>query len=138
MAGETLASFHLKRQSFEFAHAKQGGVKEAVFPFARFGPAVDTVLGPEMKSTGEVMGIDRDYNVAFVKSQLGGVSRLPKNGTVFVSVKDADKPRILGAVRLMAALGFRVLATSGTQAFLTGAGIAAERGNTVAQARARE
>jgi carbamoyl-phosphate synthase large subunit len=135
MAGETLASFHLKRQSFEFAHAKHVGVKEAVFPFARFGPAVDTVLGPEMKSTGEVMGIDRDYNVAFVKSQLGGGSRLPKSGTVFVSVKDADKPRILDSVRLMAALGFRVLATSGTQAFLTGEGIAAERVNKVAQGR---
>ncbi len=135
MAGEALASFHLKPQSFEFAHATHVGVKEAVFPFARFGPAVDTVLGPEMKSTGEVMGIDRDYNVAFVKSQLGGGSRLPKSGTVFVSVKDADKPRILETVRLMAALGFRVLATSGTQAFLTGQGIAAERVNKVAQGR---
>jgi carbamoyl-phosphate synthase large subunit len=135
MAGETLASFHLKRQSFEFAQATHVGVKEAVFPFARFGPAVDTVLGPEMKSTGEVMGIDRDYNVAFVKSQLGGGSRLPKSGTVFVSVKDADKPRILDTVRLMAALGFRVLATSGTQAFLSGQGIAAQRVNKVAQGR---
>jgi len=135
MAGEALASFHLKPQSFEFAHATHVGVKEAVFPFARFGPAVDTVLGPEMKSTGEVMGIDRDYNVAFVKSQLGGGSRLPKSGTVFVSVKDADKPRILETVQLMAALGFRVLATSGTQAFLTGQGIAAERVNKVAQGR---
>jgi carbamoyl-phosphate synthase large subunit len=135
MAGEALASFHLKPQSFEFAHATHVGVKEAVFPFARFGPAVDTVLGPEMKSTGEVMGIDRDYNVAFVKSQLGGGSRLPKSGTVFVSVKDADKPRIVETVQLMAALGFRVLATSGTQAFLTGQGIAAERVNKVAQGR---
>jgi carbamoyl-phosphate synthase large subunit len=135
MAGETLASFHLKPQNFEFAHATHVGVKEAVFPFARFGPAVDTVLGPEMKSTGEVMGLDRDYNVAFVKSQLGGGSRLPKSGTVFVSVKDADKPRILEAVQLMATLGFRVLATSGTQVFLSGQGIAAERVNKVAQGR---
>ena len=135
MAGEALKSFHLKPQSFEFAHATHVGVKEAVFPFARFGPAVDTVLGPEMKSTGEVMGIDRDYNVAFVKSQLGGGSRLPKSGTVFVSVKDADKPRILGTIRLMAALGFRVLATSGTQTYLAGEGIAAERVNKVAQGR---
>ncbi len=135
MAGETLKGFHLKPQSFEFARATHVGVKEAVFPFARFGPAVDTVLGPEMKSTGEVMGIDRDYNVAFVKSQLGGGSRLPKSGTVFVSVKDADKPRILDAIRLMAGLGFRVLATSGTQTFLAGQGIAAERVNKVAQGR---
>ena len=97
MAGESLASFTLKPQHFEPGAAGHVGVKEAVFPFARFGAAVDTVLGPEMKSTGEVMGIDRDYNVAFVKSQLGGGSRLPKTGTVFVSVKDADKPRILEA-----------------------------------------
>src|SRR6202042_1140947 len=124
MAGESLASFKLKPQNFEPGAARHIGVKEAVFPFARFGPAVDTVLGPEMKSTGEVMGIDRDYNVAFVKSQLGGGSRLPKSGTVFVSVKDADKPRILDSVRLIATLGFRVLATSGTQAFLIGQGIA--------------
>ena len=87
MAGETLASFGLKPQSFEFATARHIGVKEAVFPFARFGDKVDTVLGPEMKSTGEVMGIDRDYNVAFAKSQLGGGTRLPKGGTVFVSVR---------------------------------------------------
>ena len=70
-----------------------------------------------MKSTGEVMGIDRDYNVAFVKSQLGGGTRLPKTGTVFVSVKDADKPRILEATRLLAGLGFRIMATSGTQRY---------------------
>jgi len=135
MAGETLQSFHLQPQSFEFADATHVGVKEAVFPFARFGPGVDTVLGPEMKSTGEVMGIDRDYNVAFVKSQLGGGARLPKSGTVFVSVKDADKPRILDPVRLLAGLGFRVLATAGTQAYLAGAGIVAERVNKVAQGR---
>ena len=78
------------------------GVKEAVFPFARF-PGVDTVLGPEMKSTGEVMGLDRSFAVAFAKSQIGGGSRLPREGTVFVSVKDADKPRIVDAVRLLAA-----------------------------------
>ena len=79
----------------EFDHI---GVKEAVFPFARF-PGVDTVLGPEMKSTGEVMGLDRDFAIAFAKSQIGGGSRLPREGTVFVSVRDADKPRVLEAVR---------------------------------------
>jgi len=135
MAGETLKSFGLPPQSFEFSKARHVGVKEAVFPFARFGPAVDTVLGPEMKSTGEVMGIDRDYNVAFVKSQLGGGTRLPKRGTVFVSVRDADKPRILEAVRLLASLGFRVLATSGTQRYLEGEGVAAVRINKVAEGR---
>ena len=106
MAGETLASFRSQAAGLRAAAPpRHVGVKEAVFPFARFGAAVDTVLGPEMKSTGEVMGIDRDYNVAFVKSQLGGGSRLPKTGTVFVSVKDADKPRILEATRLLAELG---------------------------------
>ena len=109
-------------------------MKEAVFPFARFG-AVDTVLGPEMKSTGEVMGIDRDYNVAFAKSQLGGGTRLPQSGTVFVSVKDADKPRILETVGLLAGLGFRILATSGTQRFLAEEGVAAVKINKVAEGR---
>ena len=135
MAGETLASFKLKPQNFAPGAAKHVGVKEAVFPFARFGPAVDTVLGPEMKSTGEVMGIARDYNVAFVKSQLGGGSRLPKTGTVFVSVKDADKARILEATRLLAGLGFKILATSGTQRYLAEQGVAAVKINKVAEGR---
>jgi carbamoyl-phosphate synthase large subunit len=135
MAGEKLASFGLKPQNFEFATARHIGVKEAVFPFARFGEKVDTVLGPEMKSTGEVMGIDRDYNVAFAKSQLGGGTRLPKEGTVFVSVRDADKPRILETVRLLAGLGFRVLATSGTQRYLSAAGVPAVKINKVAEGR---
>ena len=135
MAGKSLESFALQRQSFEFAAARHIGVKEAVFPFARFGDKVDTVLGPEMKSTGEVMGIDRDYNVAFAKSQLGGGTRLPKSGTVFVSVKDADKPRILDTVRLLAGLGFRVLATSGTQRYLAGQGLEAIKINKVAEGR---
>jgi carbamoyl-phosphate synthase large subunit len=135
MAGETLKSFGLKPQNFAPGAAKHVGVKEAVFPFARFGPAVDTVLGPEMKSTGEVMGIARDYNVAFVKSQLGGGSRLPKTGTVFVSVKDADKVRILEATRLLSGLGFKILATSGTQRYLAEQGVAAVKINKVAEGR---
>jgi carbamoyl-phosphate synthase large subunit len=135
MAGESLKSFGLKPHHFEPGGSGHVGVKEAVFPFARFGDKVDTVLGPEMKSTGEVMGIDRDYNVAFAKSQLGGGARLPKNGTVFVSVKDADKPRILEAVRLLAGLGFKVLATSGTQRYLAAAGIVATTINKVAEGR---
>ena len=135
MAGESLASFDLKPQNFEFATARHIGVKEAVFPFARFGDKVDTVLGPEMKSTGEVMGIDRDYSIAFAKSQLGGGTRLPKEGTVFVSVRDADKPRILDTVRLLAGLGFRVLATSGTQRYLSAEGVPAIKINKVAEGR---
>jgi len=135
MAGEKLSSFKLKPQNFEPGAARHVGVKEAVFPFARFGAAVDTVLGPEMKSTGEVMGIDGDYNVAFVKSQLGGGTRLPKAGTLFVSVRDIDKARILEAIRLLAGLGFKVLATSGTQRYLAEQGIAAVKINKVAEGR---
>jgi carbamoyl-phosphate synthase large subunit len=135
MAGEPLASFGLKPQNFAPGAARHVGVKEAVFPFARFGPAVDTVLGPEMKSTGEVMGIDRDYNVAFVKSQLGGGSRLPKTGTVFVSVKNVDKARILDATQLLAKLGFRIMATSGTQRYLAEHGVEAIKINKVAEGR---
>jgi carbamoyl-phosphate synthase large subunit len=135
MAGEPLADFDLEPQHFEPGAARHVGVKEAVFPFARFGDKVDTVLGPEMKSTGEVMGIDRDYNIAFAKSQLGGGTRVPKSGTVFVSVRDSDKPRILEATRLLSELGFRVLATSGTQRYLAGAGIPAIKINKVAEGR---
>jgi carbamoyl-phosphate synthase large subunit len=129
MAGETLASFELKPAQFDHI-----GVKEAVFPFARF-PGVDTVLGPEMKSTGEVMGIDRNFAIAFAKSQIGGGSRLPRAGTVFVSVRDADKPRVLEAVRLLVSLGFRIIATSGTQRYLAEQGLPAGRINKVLEGR---
>src|SRR5207253_9175032 len=129
MAGETLASLGFKPPRFDHI-----GVKEAVLPLARF-PGVDTVLGPEMKSTGEVMGIDRSFAVAFAKSQIGGGSRLPREGTVFISVRDADKPRILPAVQLLASLGFRVIATGGTQRYLVQQGIKAEKVNKVAEGR---
>jgi carbamoyl-phosphate synthase large subunit len=129
MAGESLASFDLKPARFDHI-----GVKEAVFPFARF-PGVDTVLGPEMKSTGEVMGLDRSFPVAFAKSQIGGGSRLPREGTVFVSVRDADKPRIVEAMRLLAGMGFKIVATSGTQRFLAEQGVAAEKINKVLEGR---
>jgi carbamoyl-phosphate synthase large subunit len=129
MAGETLASFTLKPAEFDHI-----GVKEAVFPFARF-PGVDTVLGPEMKSTGEVMGIDRNFAIAFAKSQIGGGSRLPRTGTVFVSVRDADKPRVLEAVRLLVSLGFRIIATSGTQRYFAEQGLPAGRINKVLEGR---
>jgi carbamoyl-phosphate synthase large subunit len=122
MAGEALAGFKLRPP--EIRHV---GVKEAVFPFARFGPQVDTVLGPEMKSTGEIMGLDRTFEIAFVKSQLGGGSRLPHSGTVFVSVRDDDKPRIIEPVRLLTGLGFKIIATSGTQRFLVENGLSVER-----------
>jgi carbamoyl-phosphate synthase large subunit len=129
MAGESLASFKLTRPQFDHI-----GVKEAVFPFARF-PGVDTVLGPEMKSTGEVMGIDRNFAIAFAKSQIGGGSRLPREGTVFVSVRDADKPRVLEAIRLLVSLGFRIIATSGTQRYLAEQGLPASKINKVLEGR---
>src|SRR5690606_1939742 len=125
MAGEKLKNFNLKPVKIEHV-----GVKEAVFPFARF-PGVDTVLGPEMKSTGEVMGIDTSFAVAFAKSQLGAGSRLPRSGTVFVSVRDADKPRILDSLRLLVDLGFKVIATSGTLRYLTERGLPATKINKV-------
>jgi carbamoyl-phosphate synthase large subunit len=110
------------------------GVKEAVFPFARF-PGVDTVLGPEMRSTGEVIGLDHSFEIAFAKSQIGGGSRLPREGTVFVSVRDADKPRILEAVRLLHDLHFKVIATSGTQRFLAEHNIPADKINKQLEGR---
>ena len=109
-------------------------VKEAVFPFARF-PGVDPVLSPEMKSTGEVMGIDSDFATAFAKAQLGAGTILPKGGTVFVSVKDSDKPVILPAVQKMAALGFTIIATGGTARYLEEQGIAVQPVNKVAEGR---
>ena len=127
MAGEELASFGLEPGRFDPGTATHTGVKEAVFPFARFGDKVDTVLGPEMKSTGEVMGIDRSFDIAFVKSQLGGGARLPRRGTVFVSVRDADKERVIEAIRTLAGVGFTVIATSGTQRFLAQHGVEADR-----------
>jgi carbamoyl-phosphate synthase large subunit len=129
MAGEPLASFDLTLEELDHV-----GVKEAVFPFARF-PGVDTVLGPEMRSTGEVMGIDRSFPVAFAKSQLGAGSRPPKSGTVFVSVRDADKERIVAPLRTLQALGFKILATSGTQRYLTAHGLKAEKVNKVSEGR---
>jgi len=129
MAGEKLAA--LPRIDRRISHI---AVKEAVFPFARF-PGVDPVLSPEMKSTGEVMGIDMDFAIAFAKAQLGAGDELPQSGTVFVSVKDSDKPVILPAVKTLAGLGFTMVATSGTADFLESEGIAVERVNKVAQGR---
>ena len=109
-------------------------VKEAVFPFARF-PGVDILLGPEMRSTGEVMGLDHDYALAFAKAQLGAGVDLPRSGTLFVSVRDEDKARVLPSVKRLADLGFRVLATSGTQRFLSENGVEAHKVNKVLEGR---
>ncbi|MDB5650550.1 MAG: carB [Hyphomicrobiales bacterium] len=129
MAGESLASFNLKAGGYDHV-----GVKEAVFPFARF-PGVDTVLGPEMRSTGEVIGLDRSFEVAFAKSQLGSGTKVPTEGTVFVSVRDADKPRVLATMQLLAGLGFKILATGGTQRFLEAAGVPSTKINKVSEGR---
>jgi carbamoyl-phosphate synthase large subunit len=129
MAGESLKSFDLKPPTY-----KHNAVKEAVFPFARF-PGVDTVLGPEMKSTGEVMGIDDSFEIAFAKSQIGGGTNLPRAGTVFVSVRDTDKVRILPSIKMLAASGFKVIATSGTQRYLAEQGVEATKINKVLEGR---
>ena len=129
MAGEMLADLPTIDRDIPYI-----AVKEAVFPFARF-PGVDPVLSPEMKSTGEVMGIDADFATAFAKSQLGAGTILPRAGAIFVSVKDSDKPVILPAVRKAAALGFHIVATGGTAKYLLEQGIAVETVNKVAQGR---
>ncbi|MGD1926635.1 MAG: carbamoyl-phosphate synthase large subunit [Paracoccaceae bacterium] len=129
MAGESLDAFDLKDPNT--AHVS---VKEAVLPFARF-PGVDTLLGPEMRSTGEVMGLDTGFARAFLKSQLGAGAPLPEGGTAFISVKDMDKDIVLKAARIVSDLGFTIVATGGTQAFLAEHGVPAERVNKVYEGR---
>jgi carbamoyl-phosphate synthase large subunit len=129
MAGETLASFNLVEKKLDHI-----AVKEAVFPFNRF-PGVDTVLGPEMKSTGEVMGLDRDFPTAFAKSQLGAGAKVPRGGSAFVSVRDDDKPMIVEFCRQLVGAGFKLVATSGTHKYLTEQGIAAAKVNKVLEGR---
>ncbi len=125
MAGEPLAGFDLVPRGR--AHVS---VKEAVFPFARF-PGTDPVLSPEMKSTGEVMGIDGDFARAFAKAQLAAGTVLPMSGRVFISVKDSDKPQILAAARGLAEMGFDLVATRGTARWLGGQGVPVETVNKV-------
>ncbi len=109
-------------------------VKEAVFPFVKF-PGVDTILGPEMKSTGEVMGVGRTFGEAFVKSQLGASVRLPESGKVFLSVKNSDKPRAVKVAKDLLDIGFSVVATKGTAAAIAAAGIPVTIVNKVAEGR---
>jgi carbamoyl-phosphate synthase large subunit len=129
MAGAPLATFGLKTPQLEHV-----AVKEAVFPFGRF-PGVDPVLGPEMRSTGEVMGLDRDFALAFGKSQLGAGQQLPTSGTVFVSVKESDKARIVAPLKKLAAMGFKIIATRGTRRHLEANGVACEGVNKVLEGR---
>ena len=129
MAGEKLSTFPPFKRDLPYM-----AVKEAVFPFARF-PGVDPVLSPEMKSTGEVMGIDDSFAMAFAKAQLGAGTKLPDGGLVFISVKEGDKPVIVDAARQLVSLGFSLIATGGTQRYLADAGVPVERINKVAEGR---
>jgi carbamoyl-phosphate synthase large subunit len=125
MAGETL-----KDIGYVPKRPRQFSVKEAVFPFARF-PGVDTVLGPEMRSTGEVMGLDQSFARAFAKSQLAGGTKVPLAGCVFISVKERDKAAAVEPARRLLKLGFSLLATRGTAEFLRAAGLEVEAVNKV-------
>ncbi|MRG72369.1 carbamoyl-phosphate synthase large subunit [Alphaproteobacteria bacterium HT1-32] len=129
MAGEKLATFTLPTKG-----PSHMAVKEAVFPFKRF-PGVDIILGPEMKSTGEVMGIDEDFGHAFLKSQIGAGMSLPDKGTVFVSVKDRDKAPMAELCKRLVDMGFGLMATSGTATYLTEQGLPVKKVNKVLEGR---
>ena len=130
MVGKTLRELNAPRE----IELKNVAVKESVFPFARF-PGVDVILGPEMKSTGEVMGIAADYPSAFAKGELAAGSKLPRSGTVFISVKDDDKPAMVDLAKRLRALGFRIVATGGTHRYLTSKGIEVEHVLKVTEGR---
>jgi len=138
MAGQTLASQGIRNE----VTPPYFSVKEAVFPFVKF-PGVDTILGPEMKSTGEVMGVGKTFGEAFVKSQLGAGTKLPlaqkvdgtSSGKVFLSVKNNDKPRVIEVARQLAAQGFELVATKGTALAIQEAGVTCATINKVAEGR---
>ncbi|WP_413459511.1 carbamoyl-phosphate synthase large subunit [Herbaspirillum huttiense] len=130
MVGQSLDSQGIKNEVVPPYYS----VKEAVFPFVKF-PGVDTILGPEMKSTGEVMGVGKTFGEAFVKSQMGAGVKLPKSGKVFLSVKNNDKPRAVQVARDLVALGFSIVATKGTAAAISAAGIPVATVNKVVEGR---
>jgi len=130
MSGRTLAELGVAGEIIP----KHISVKESVFPFAKF-PGVDTLLGPEMKSTGEVMGIDFDFGKAFAKAQLGANVKMPLSGKVFISVKDSDKKYIFDSARKLAEAGFEIVATRGTASFLMERGVPAKPINKVKEGR---
>jgi carbamoyl-phosphate synthase large subunit len=129
MAGAKIADLGLKRPDIRHV-----AVKEVVFPFARF-PGVDTVLGPEMRSTGEAMGIDRDFDRARAKSLIGVGARIPLEGCVFISLKDSDKPVMVGAARRLLDMGFSIIATGGTADYFRSQGLDVKRVNKVLEGR---
>ena len=130
MAGQTLASQGITKE----VTPPYFSVKEAVFPFVKF-PGVDTILGPEMKSTGEVMGVGKTFGEAFVKSQLGAGTKLPTSGKVFLTVKNSDKARAVDIARQLVALGFELVATKGTAAAIEAAGVPVQVVNKVTEGR---
>ncbi|ABM33183.1 carbamoyl-phosphate synthase large subunit [Paracidovorax citrulli AAC00-1] len=130
MAGQSLASQGITEE----VTPPYFSVKEAVFPFVKF-PGVDTILGPEMKSTGEVMGVGKTFGEAFVKSQLGAGTKLPTSGKVFLTVKNSDKPRAVAIARELAAMGFDLVATKGTAAAISDAGVPVKVVNKVTEGR---
>jgi carbamoyl-phosphate synthase large subunit len=135
VAARCMAGVSLKEQGMtEEVIPENYFVKEAVFPFIKF-PGVDTLLGPEMKSTGEVMGVGKTFGEAFAKAVEGGGTALPKDGRALLSVRDADKQRLVGVARNLSELGFELFATSGTARVVQEAGIECEQVNKVAQGR---
>jgi carbamoyl-phosphate synthase large subunit len=130
MAGQTLASQGITKEVTPPYYS----VKEAVFPFVKF-PGVDTILGPEMKSTGEVMGVGKTFGEAFVKSQMGAGTKLPREGKVFLTVKNGDKPRAVKVARDLVALGFTIYATKGTAAAISAEGVPVQAVNKVTEGR---
>jgi carbamoyl-phosphate synthase large subunit len=131
IAAKAMVGISLKKQGFtETVTPPYLSVKEAVFPFEKF-PGVDTLLGPEMKSTGEVMGMGRDFGVAFAKAEVAAGTFLPLRGTVFISVNDTEKPEVLTAAKKLKSLGFTLLATRGTQGFFLSQGLKCESVNKV-------
>jgi carbamoyl-phosphate synthase large subunit len=130
MAGKSLAELGVTTEPAP----KHTSVKESVFPFSKF-PGVDVILGPEMRSTGEVMGIDDNFAIAFAKSQMAAGTFLPTSGKVFVSVREGDKKAIVDPVRRLLALGFTVLTTNGTRAYLEQQGVVTERVKKISEGR---
>jgi carbamoyl-phosphate synthase large subunit len=130
MVGQSLASQGISKE----VTPPYFSVKEAVFPFVKF-PGVDTILGPEMKSTGEVMGVGKTFGEAFVKSQLGAGAKLPRSGKTFISVKQSDKPRAVEIARKLVDMGFTLVATKGTAASINAAGVPCAVVNKVTEGR---
>jgi carbamoyl-phosphate synthase large subunit len=135
IAARCMAGTSLDAQGFtEEAVPKLYNVKESVFPFNKF-PGIDPILGPEMKSTGEVMGVGATFAEAFLKAQVAAGERLPRGGIAFLSVREVDKPGIVGVARDLVELGFSIVATRGTAAVIEAAGIAVEVVNKVVEGR---